>query len=245
MTRMTGTNIRNYIRNAYGPGAQLAAAQVVGGPDWLDKDLYDIQGKPSPDLEVAMKKMTNDDRATQQRMLQQSLLADRFHLKVHFEVREMPVYTLVPAKGGLKIKAVDGPTPPDPNGPAPQPPSFAALNQAKTLPAGMMMMMVKPGNLETMRAGATQMSNLVRLISQQPDMAGRPIIDRTGFTGYFNVDDLTWSLPTTAAPTDPATASDAPSLATALEETLGIKVVAGKGQVEVVVIDSIDHPTDN
>ncbi len=107
-----GTTLLQYIRAAYSPNSgALPPSQVIGGPEWIDKDKYDIQGKPSPDLEVALKKMTNEDRSAQTRSMQQSLLAERFHLKVHFEVRQMPVYTLVPAKGGLKIKAVDAPAP--------------------------------------------------------------------------------------------------------------------------------------
>lgn len=244
MTRriLVGSTLRQYIRNAYSPGmAQLSAAQVIGGPDWIDKEKYDIQGKPSPDLELAIKKMTNDERNAQSRALQQSLLADRFHLKVHFEVREMPVYALVRAKGGLKIKPVDAPAPRDPNSP---PVAFTGPNQP--LPPGMSVMMMKSNGERTMRATATQMSNLVGMISGQPDTGGRPVIDQTGFTGYFNIDNFTFASPTNAAPSDdPKSASDAPSLATALEESLGIKLVATKGPVEVVVIDSIDHPSEN
>lgn len=238
MRVVNNTTLRNYIRNAYGPGMPLAPAQVVGGPDWIDKDRFTIQGKPSPDLEVAMKKMTNHDWSMQQRALQQSLLADRFHLKVHFEVREMPVYTLVPAKGGLRIKAVDAPPSGD------KPPQMPAPGAPP--PPGMMMLMVRPGGSQTMRAGAIQISNLIALLSQQTaETGGRPVLDQTGFTGYFNVDNLTWA-PLNAAPsTDPNADANAPSLATALEETLGLKLVSTKGPVEVVVIDSIDHPSDN
>ena len=234
------TTIRNYIRNAYGPGMSLAPAQVVGGPDWLDKDRYTITGKPSPDLEVAMKKMTANDWAMQQHALQQSLLAERFHLKVHFEVREMPVYSLVPAKGGLKIKAVDAPAPRDPSAPMKMPAPGAAP------PPGMMMMMVRPGGSETVRAGAIQVSNLISMISQlTSETGGRPVIDQTGLTGYFDIPDLTFAPLNSAPSIDPNADANAPSLATALEETLGIKLVATKGPVEIVVIDSIDHPSDN
>ena len=232
MTVLGGSTVRQYIRNAYGPGTPLAAAQVIGGPDWIDKDKYDIKAKPSPDLEAALKKMTNDERGAQTRAMQQSLLADRFHLKVHFEVREMPVYALVPAKGGLKIKEVAAPPPPDPSGP---PPPFGP--NAPIRP-GTSMMMMGPRS-RTLRAGATTMTSFVSRIGSE--MGDRPMIDQTGFTGYFDV-ELKW------APLDSATApdsSDLPSLATALEETLGIKLVATKGRVEVVVIDSVDHPSEN
>jgi hypothetical protein len=68
-----GGTARQYIRMAYGLGngplgsGQLAAAQVVGGPDWMDKDKYDIKGKPSPDLEAAIRKMKPDDQGAQTR----------------------------------------------------------------------------------------------------------------------------------------------------------------------------------
>src|ERR1017187_3587498 len=99
-------NVRRYIMNAYGA---MYAAQVVGGPDWLDKDAYNIKGKVPDDLEAALQKMKPDDQLNQTRAMQQSLLADRFHLKAHFETRVLPVYELVPAKGGLKITEVSAP----------------------------------------------------------------------------------------------------------------------------------------
>ena len=252
MPLLGGNTVRQYIRMAYGlsigplGSGQLAAAQVIGGPEWIDKERYDVKGKPSPDLEVAMKKMKPEEQSAQQRMMQQSLLADRFHLKVHFEVREMPVYALVPAKGGLKIKAVDAPPARDPNSP-PQPlppPPPPGSGQSPTLRPGMSLIMMKSGGERTMKASATQMPMLLNLIGREGGLGDHPIIDQTGFTGYFDIPDLTWA-PLSANTDASNTASDAPSLATALEESLGIKLLATKGPVEVVVIDSIDHPTDN
>jgi uncharacterized protein (TIGR03435 family) len=244
MIMMGGTTVRQYIRMAYSLGigqlGQLAPAQVVGGPDWIEKDRYEIQGKPSPDLEAALQKMNNEDRAAQTRSMQQSLLADRFHLKVHFEVREMPVYALVPAKGGLKIKAVDAPAPRDPNSPPPP----LTPGKAPPMPAGMMATMMKPDGSRTMTAHVTQMANLIGFLGSQGGVGGRPILDQTGFTGSFDIPDLTFA-PLNASADASNAASDAPSLATALEDSLGIKLVATKGPVEVVVIDSIDHPSDN
>jgi uncharacterized protein (TIGR03435 family) len=244
MTFLGGNTVRQYIRMAFGLGigqlgsGQLAAAQVVGGPDWIDKDKYDIKGKPSPDLEQAIKKMKPEDQSAQNRMMQQSLLADRFHLKIHFEVREMPVYTLVPAKGGLKIKAVDAPAARDANTPLPRPVPGGPP------PPGMSVMMMNPGGARSFRASATQMSNLLNLIVREGGIGDRPIIDQTGFTGYFDIPDLTFAqLSASSDASSPA--SDAPSLATALEQTLGLRLVLTKAPVEVVVIDSIDHPSEN
>ena len=108
-------SIRRYIMDAYGAMYQ---AQVVGGPDWLNKDPYNIKGKFPDDLEAAYQKMTSDARHDQDRAMQQSLLADRFHLKAHFETRVLPVYELVPAKGGLKITEVPAPPERKPGDPA-------------------------------------------------------------------------------------------------------------------------------
>jgi len=233
MIVLSGTTVRRYIRTAFAPASvSLAPSQVIGGPEWIDKDTYTITGKPSADLEVALRKMTNDERGVQQHMMQQSLLADRFHLKVHSEVRVMSVYALVPAKGGLKIKEVAAPPPPDPLNPPPP------LGPNAPVRPGTSMMMMSAGS-RTLKAGATTMTSFVSRISTE--MGDRPMIDQTGFTGYFDV-ELKW------APLDSATTSDSsdlPSLATALEETLGIKLVATKGPVEIVVIDSIDHPSEN
>ncbi len=230
---LRGDTVRQYIRAAYSPGrGGLPATQVIGGPEWIDKDTYTITGKPPADLELAMQKMNLANRAQQNRAMQQSLLADRFHLKVHFEVREMPVYALVPAKGGLKIKAVEPPAPHDPSGPPPPP-----LSPRGPLPAGAVMM-----GGGALRGHSIPMDSFIAALNNTLQEAGaRPILDETGFTGNFDF-DLTWA-PLTAA--DSSNPSDAPSLETALEETLGIKLVSTKGPVEVVVIDSIDHPTEN
>ena len=81
--------------DAYGA---MYPAQIVGGPDWLIKDAYNIKGKVPDDIQAAQQWMKRQDHIEQNRTMQQSLLADRFHLKAHFETRVLPVYELVPAK---------------------------------------------------------------------------------------------------------------------------------------------------
>jgi uncharacterized protein (TIGR03435 family) len=91
-----------------------------------------------------------------------------------------------------------------------------------------------------------QLTNALR--GQSPDVAGRPIIDMTGFKGNFDVKDLRFigiAPPEIAHSPGNATEPDAPSLQQALQDQLGMKLVPAKGQVEVVVIDSIDRPTEN
>ena len=227
-------NMRRYIMDAYGA---MYPAQVVGGPAWLDKDAYNIKGKVPDDLETAMQKMKPDDQHDQYRAMQQSLLADRFLLKAHFETRVLPVYELVPAKGGLKITEVPAPPERKPGDPPP------AFHPGDPLPPGTMMTMMNSNGLRTVNARGVKMQGLARMIGGPVSEIGdRPVVDHTGFTGYFDIKDLTWAPIGNAGASD---VPDAPSLAGALEKQLGIKFVPAKDPIEVLVIDSIDRPSEN
>ena len=146
-----------------------------------------------------------------------SLLEDRVHLKVHRETRELPIFLLTPSKDGPKLQqTVEGR--PGPGG-------------------------LKPGMSRRSATGAGgEMSgsgiSMAKLIEGLVSHVGRPISDRTNLAGTFDF-VLKWS--GVAAPAG----SDAPSLFTALEEQLGLKLEPSKGPVEVLVIDSVDKPTEN
>lgn len=224
-------SIRRYIMDAYGA---TYSAQIVGGPDWLSKDSYDIKGKAPDDLEAAFQNMTFSDRNDEVRAMKQSLLADRFHLKAHFETRVLPVYEIVPAKGGLKITGV--PAPPERKlGDPPVP-----FSPGNPLAPGTSRTMFNSAGLRVLNARAITMPLLARIVSG--DISDRPIVDHTGFAGYFDITDLTWAPLGDAVATN---APDAPSLTLALEEKLGLKLVAAKDPIEVLVIDSIDGPSEN
>ncbi len=222
------TTIKTYILNSYGISS-LAQYQIEGGPAWISKDLYVIDGKVLDDLRDAMQKMTLEQRTYQNCVLKQSLLADRFKLKVHFVTRQMPVYELSAAKRGLKIKEVTPLVP----GAAPPPPTPRA-----PLPPGYLSMQTKDG-VTVLNMRSAKMRLLINMLWNDPEIAGRPIVDKTGFTGSFDVVNLQWVGMT--APSDAV----GPSLPTALEEQLGLKLTATKGPVEVVVIDSIERPSPN
>lgn len=223
-------SIRRYIMNAYGA---VYAPQVVGGPDWLNKDAYAIKGKVPDELESALQKMTREERIDQTRMMEQCLLADRFHLKTHFETRVLPVYELVPAKGGLKITEV--PAPPERK---PGDPPMSARSEVP-LPPGSVRSELNSNGLRVLNVRAIQIRMLARVIVG--DIGDRPIVDHTGFTGYFDIADLTW------APLGDAgnSAPDAPSIQGALKEKLGIRVVPARDPIEVLIVDSIERPTPN
>lgn len=228
--------VRELIRNAYSTNTSyLPASQVLGGPDWIDRDEYTVTGKPSPELEVARRNMTIAARALQDHAMQQSLLASRFDLKVHFEVRELPVYALVPANSGLKLKQVAPPPPHDFSAP-PQTPDQPLAPETANIGT-------TANGTDYIHARAIPMARLITILSSNLQQTGsRPIADETGFTGYFDIDDLRWANSESA---NAGAASEAPSLETALEKTLGLRLILTKGPVEVVVIDSIDHPSKN
>jgi uncharacterized protein (TIGR03435 family) len=226
-------SIRRYIMNAYGAAY---SPQVVGGPDWLNKDAYLINAKVPDDLESALQKMTREERNDQTRMMQQCLLAGRFHLKAHFETRVLPVYELVSAKGGLKITEV--PAPPE-RKPGDEP--MRSRSDAP-LPPGSSTSTVNSNGLRVLNGRAIKMQLLTRIIVGFGDIGDRPIVDHTGFAGYFDITDLTWApLGDAAATSQP----DAPPLPVALKEKLGLSVVPAKDPIEVLVIDSIERPTPN
>jgi uncharacterized protein (TIGR03435 family) len=165
-------------------------------------------------------KVDDDDRAAlvkmpidERRTMVKPLLAERFKLKTHLETRELPIYALVIAKGGSKL--VDAPKIVDEPG----------KHHNQGIRAGR-------GELTGMEAGT---DGIVRVLGRY---IKRPIVDRTGLTGSYNF-TLKWT--DEDAPADPE--SNAPSMFTALQEQLGLKLEATKASMTVVVIDSIEQPT--
>ncbi len=213
--------------------------QISGGPSWMDSARYDITATVagSSDSSGDLRTMSEDQRNAfmeQQRLRLQALLADRFQLQFHRSTKELPVYALVIAKNGPKLQEVkdtDGsPTPGGPKG------------------RGMRM-----GRGELTSQG-TPMQFFVQALSQQ---LGRTVIDKTGLKGIYNF-KLTWTPdpgqgggmfrgPDGGPPPDAAPPPDTqgPSIFTALQEQLGLKLEAQKGPVEILMIDRIEKPTEN
>jgi uncharacterized protein (TIGR03435 family) len=214
--------------------------QISGGPSWIDSDSYDVTAKAesnfSPD---------------EMRPMLQALLADRFKLAIHRETKEAAVYELTAAKGGIKLAASKegsctkfDPKSPPPALPRPgdKPPNFC-------------------GNIRVGRglidASGITMDRFLMVLS---DMLGRTTIDKTGFTGNFDVHlEFTPDEATPGAafgpagpggPGDPGKPvpsgdSTGPNVFTALQEQLGLRAVPAKGQVEMLVIDHVERPSEN
>ena len=213
--RLIGTNqtVRNLIRNAF----NVQPFQLIGGPDWMDADRFDIQAKAA-DTDLDEKGMM----PPQQFLLRlQSLLEDRFRMVTHWETRELPVYALVLAATGTlgpKLKAHTGECN-RPPGTVP-PPGSAAINCGTRGAPGKM-----TGLGITMVTFARNLSG----------GTGRYIIDKTGLEGNYDL-ELEFT-------PDQSADTTGPSLFTAMQEQLGLKLDAQRAPVEVLVIDRVERPT--
>jgi uncharacterized protein (TIGR03435 family) len=227
---VTNANLRMLIRFAY----NIDDAQISGGPPWMDSDRYDIVAKGEGNA-------TTD----QLREMTQTLLADRFGLKIHRDSKELPVYNLVVAKGGPKLKQAEVD-------------SSGAAN-----PAGVRGGPVR-GGMRMVIGGTTQMSgtmSMAQLSTGLANMVGRKVIDKTGLSGNYEV-KLEWTpqpgelalrgLPAGAgAPGGgdrggpPPADANSISIFTAVQEQLGLRLDAQKGPVDVIVVDGATKPSVN
>jgi uncharacterized protein (TIGR03435 family) len=208
--------------------------QISGGPPWFDTARYDIVAK-------AESKPKDGDLP----LMLQSLLAERFHLELHKETKELPVYALVMAKSDGKLgpgltPAKEGAcTPFDPS----KPPAQRAPGQPFALGCGNLQM-----GFRNMKAVAIPIANILPMFAR---LLGRTVIDKTGLTGNFDI-NLEWTpdesqamQPPPDAPKPPPSDNLGPSLFTALQEQLGLKLLSQKGPITVLVIDRVEKPTEN
>jgi bla regulator protein BlaR1 len=236
--RIFGVTTRDLIRTAYGLPPSSAEGRVLGGPSWVDTNSYDIEGKISDALFAEMQKMAPAQRKNQRSLMIQALLADRFKLAAHIETRELPIYELVIAKGGPKLT------------PSKETPSESAsvgpgnASRPEEMRQGLLVRR-KTSSIMEMTAKAQTLDDL----AQQPFFRlGGPIVNKTGLTGTYDF-ILDWTPEPVGEPTTSNSESpvdtDAPSVFTALQEQLGLKLLLTKGAVEVIVIDHVEMPSEN
>jgi uncharacterized protein (TIGR03435 family) len=244
--------LRLLVRTAYG----LQDFQIVGGPSWQLSNRFDITAKAAegtargtPDLLPMLR----------------TLLADRFKLKTHTETRELPTYALVLARSDGKLGPDIKPSTSDclnladaqkraeeltkGGGAA----LMAMMAKGETIPC-MMMPAVNPSNPAAgfgLRGNGQPMTSLTQVLTQ---VTGRVVYDKTGLKGLYDwelrfdpqvymalLPQLGISVPGLGANAN-STFSDSPSLMTALQEQLGLKLDSQRGPVEVLVIDSAELP---
>ena len=216
-------SVENLISWAY---STKTDDQIVGGPGWIRTDFFDVQGKAAEADVEAINKLSQPDRIAQSRLLVQSLLADRFGLKVSFRTEDLPVYALTVAKDGPKIKQVEATPIPPGTAPGTQPPPGAHYSR-----------IVKSGPFQY-TASAWPMNLTADWLSRFDEVEHRPVVDETGLTGTYDfvLDGVSMQ---------PTTDESVTSIFTALEEQAGLKLVPKKAPVEVLVIEHVEKPSAN
>ena len=220
--RATAMTTRDLIRNAYAGEGLVMNEQVIGGPDWLDRDRFDIEATTDASIESAP-----DANDRLDRMLQ-ALLRERFHLKTRNETQALEVFEMVlerPGRLGPRLKPsacrLDGQ------------PREAERAPCEPLRTGR-------GVLEV--AGMT-MPELAAALSNFPVVA-RPVHDLTGLKGAYDFRlEFVGQVTLQGAPNPNADAG--PGLFTALREQLGLVLQTERRSVRVVIIEHVERPTAN
>src|SRR5665213_1569209 len=203
---MSGMSARSLVMGAYG---LITDDQLSGLPAWADSDQFDIQAKMDTDTAEAFKKLSKKEKGRQSDLMLQAVLAERFNLKIRRETKEIPVYALVIAKGGSKLKETPASTP-----------------MGYTMNSG--------SNGQVLNGHGIEIESLVYGLSGN---VGRLIVDKTGLTGKYDM-DLKWS-----SEDNPGTGDSGPSIFTALQEQLGLKLESTKAPVETIAVEHIDKPS--
>lgn len=226
----TSLSLRSLLRFAY----DLQDFQLVGGP-WLNDDRFDIVAKAA-DAQINAAGQVPTDML---RAMIRTLLADRFKLVAHRETRQLPIYALVVAPGDGRLGPQLHPASVDCaalrlSGQAPPPPRDGIQVCGGQL---------RPGHV-TLNGFA-----LFELAINLSTWVDRVVVDRTGLQGPFNV-NLEWAADlrpahdaTDAAHEVTPTDQSGPSLFTAIQEQLGLRLESTKGPVDVLVIDHVERPT--
>jgi uncharacterized protein (TIGR03435 family) len=191
---------------------------VFGGPDWVRRDTFEISAAAATDAP-----------ADQIKLMVQSLLEDRFKLVTHVEKREMRYLALVPARPNSA---------PGPNLVRIEECSAAAVN---ALRRDFPEKYPRPAAGMIASCSSRGLGDLATLFS----MGGERVVDTTGFTDSFYYTLRSQFSPASALLGRISSDSDLPALSTALEEQLGVKLESRRGPLDVLVIDSIQEPTEN
>jgi uncharacterized protein (TIGR03435 family) len=219
-SRFEATNLplKALLQIAYG-----FDAPVVGAPDWVKSTLYDIKARSDEAADARLAKLTDNEVRLEKRNAIRVLLADRMAFKSHLETRDSSIYNLVVAKGGVKLQAVPA-APPLPEGEAPPPPP-----PANVAAHGSQHGLEFVGSNSPMRAITGALSSMVEA----------PVIDKTGLMGTYN---YTLQFGREWSASDP---DSWPSIFTAVQEQLGLKLEAAHETLPNLVVDHITKPTEN
>ncbi len=235
--RVTGQPLKLVVALTY----NVNIDDILSAPSWVEFAQWDIEAKAAEGSIPPRANRTDRNVLTPMQVMLQALLEDRFQLVVHRENRAEPDYELVVSKGGPKFKLSADQTPP---GPSYAPPAFDRVSPP---PRGILKNLAgpTPGGTQTVVGKAVRVSDLATFLKNFVD---RPVNDKTGLTGLFDVEvRFKWeppSLPPDLLPKDEG--PPAPSIFVALQEQLGLSLQSNaKAPRPVLVIDRIQRPSAN
>jgi uncharacterized protein (TIGR03435 family) len=225
------TTVRDLIRVSY----LVEEIQISGGPGWIESERFAIEAATGPGV-------TADDA----RAMVRAMLADRFKLKTHTEKRDLQGFSLIALRGNTNDRRPSGAECAPLRSPAgipapPPPPPPPAGGQILPLTAGTALSKcgtaLAPGWFS---ARAISFEQFAILLSRT---IRRPVVDRTNLTGPFDFDLM--FLPESPTPSPVPVPADAPSIFTAVQEQLGLKLDPRRVPTDVIVIDNVERPTEN
>ncbi len=234
----TGVPLIMLIQSAYGV---FDTDRISSVPAWLNSERFDIDAKMDGAAVDALKNLSPADRTLARQRMLQALLTGRFKLTIHRDTKELPAYTLVIAKNGSKLQ--EG-----------KPGDTYSNGYRDAGGRG------GPGTVQLKGRGGlvAQGAPIANLVGMLSWLLGHNVVDKTGLTGKYDF-TLQWTpdegespMISNASggtpggqPTPPPPDPNGPSLATALEEQLGLKLESKKGPVEIIVIDHVERPSGN
>jgi uncharacterized protein (TIGR03435 family) len=238
----TGRTLQGLIQESF----EIEEDQLAGGPHWVKSESYDVEAKVDHSVAEHLHQLSFDQRMVQYHRMLRTVLADRCKLTFHWETKELPVYALmvVKKKGSQISEAKPGNN--YPNGIK----DLTGQGHGDVMRIGRGFLQGQGVSIGNGHSPEWHSASLVHLLSWQ---LGRPVIDKTGLTAKYDF-TLQWT-PDQSAPTfsgpggggpDSSTSSESgPSIFTAIQEQLGLKLESQKGAVEILVIDHVERPSEN
>jgi uncharacterized protein (TIGR03435 family) len=235
-----GLPLVSYLFFAYKITGDQTEAVLSQLPGWATTDRFDIEAKTDGD--------PAKDTKDQMRLMVQSLLAERFGLKARYETRQVPVFALTLAKPGktgpqLRAHPADAPcSTAIPSAGEPGPEVTVDGGYPRLCGGFLGMPAIVPGR---MREGGRNVTMAFIASHFIADFAERPVIDQTGLSGTFDI--VVEFVPETSGPGGGDSQPDpsGPTFFQALKEQLGLRLESEKGPAQVLVIDHLDHPSEN
>jgi uncharacterized protein (TIGR03435 family) len=192
----------------------MPSSRIVDGPNWVRTERYDVDARAAEEVPES-----------QVPVLLQRMLQERFKVAVHREMKEVPVYALVPARSDRRLGPRLQPSSTDCADPEARKRQLGSASPACGFTIG-------TGRIV---AGSTTLDTLAQMLANP---SGRPILNRTEMSGSYNV-ELEW------APIEDASGSEFGSIFTEIQEQLGLKLEPTSAVQDVLVIDSVERPSEN